>query len=121
MESLTLQFSSRLYDILSTINTVEEDNQKPLFGGESEEDFDFPHECCFCAELFFEDHKFNVHDCHKRKQHRCTFGSCRKSFKKSSELRKHEVIYIKITIFAHFYLESNILEDSSQHQELQMS
>ena len=90
MESLKLEFSSKLYNILlKNKNNNEEVNQDKSLGDEMDDDL--PHECCFCAELFFDGHKFNFHDCRKLKEHLCTYESCKKSFKKSSELRKHEV------------------------------
>lgn len=90
MDSLKLEFSTRLYNILSSIRTVSEVNLKvtPI---EAESDDDVPYECSFCAKLFFDEHKFNYHNCRNRKTHRCAYGSCEKLFKKLSELRKHEV------------------------------
>lgn len=82
--------SIRLYEILLK-NSVECDDSE----AEAEIDDEYPLECWHCSELFFDSEIFAKHISeHKqklRKQHKCSFKDCRKSFKKSSELRKHEV------------------------------
>lgn len=86
--------SKRLYDILLNHNTTSEnaDHEEAL---EVEVDDDLPLECCYCSELFFTAQIFENHKCNRADVgpiiHKCTFEDCTKLFKKSGELRKHEV------------------------------
>lgn len=90
-------FSLRLFNILLN-NCDESGNADGNQSASIEIDEDFPLECCFCSELFFEVKKFKEHSCDNKiitqsvnRPHKCTFGDCSKAFKKSAELRKHEV------------------------------
>lgn len=82
-------FSLRLFEILQrnpddSVNSTEEKN--PL-----EDCEEYPFECCDCAELFFDILIFNQHNSKHQKNFPCEIANCSKTFKKASELRKHEV------------------------------
>lgn len=84
-ETRLKEISLKLYNLLA--KHVKE-------GGELEEDADngdesdFPIECIFCSRLSFDATGF--HSCSKPNSV-CSFEGCLKTFKKSSDLRKHEV------------------------------
>lgn len=104
--------SVRLYEILLKGDLKDDSNELDLQIEEEDDEDQFPLECYYCAKLFFDKLKFEQHmkeclDKFKRKcnvdaskevvkrAHQCTFDNCTKSFKKSAELRKHEVIQVK--------------------------
>lgn len=96
MNPVEMCFSSRIYTILSS-NTVQDKNFESNESENTESDEEIPLECCYCSELFFDKQKFDLHDCGKklpdsvRKIHLCLFDGCKKSFKKTSDLQKHQV------------------------------
>lgn len=98
LDPAKLSLSARLFKILSK-SIAKGDKEDNADYADTESDEEFPLECCFCSELFFETPKFDQHSCGRepqvenivRKQHSCTFKTCNKSFKKSSDLRKHQV------------------------------
>lgn len=95
-------FSSRLFEILSKFVVSEsllnsDDNEK-LNGESDNEDESFPLECCYCGEYFFNRERGKDHECSKLKGTKDIIikrdpccDDCGKSFKKSSDLRKHQV------------------------------
>lgn len=112
MDSVKTSFSARLYEILSK-NTAEinDNDNSELTDAEIEEEL--PLECCYCSELFFETEKFEQHKCKKsspsdsqddsvKRYHLCTFEACNKSFKKSSDLRKHQVSSLQLSRLMQF-------------------
>lgn len=126
-----MDISARIFKFLSTIDEKSYSGSE-LSAEEPDSESELPFECCFCSVFFFEELKFRNHDCQHEKLllesvtnkpevvHKCTFGECEKVFKKSSDLRKHEVRgFIKnlpatiVTIFIH-------TADPPQHQEFQV-
>ena len=85
------KFSERIYNIF--INKSDQNcTDQPDGSSITDSDDELPFECCFCADLFFDESRFKKHDCQKQNiSNKCDFKDCNKIFKKASELRKHQV------------------------------
>lgn len=99
-----METSLRIFELLSKINDKPDSEAgSDLSSLEPDSEAELPHECCFCAKLFFEDEEYRLHDCEQKKKcqedvkikpeatHQCTYGECRKVFKKKAHLQKHLV------------------------------
>lgn len=90
------QVSNKIFAILQKgFNEIDSCDQNVT--DEDGSDEELPLECCFCSELFFEPEKFKQHNCQVdvadlNRNYKCTFDNCSKAFKKSSDLKKHEVV-----------------------------
>lgn len=103
LQNKAMDISLRIFELLSTIDDKADfESGSELSTSEPDSESELPLECCFCAELFFEQEKFGIHKCEQQELqenatnkpevlHPCTYGECKKVFKKSSHLRKHLV------------------------------
>lgn len=80
------------------LEVLKQKNFNEPLESKAEEEF-VSHECCCCKKIFENEIKLNDHekecDFKKyqilKKSHGCFFKNCNKFFKKSTDLRKHEV------------------------------
>jgi uncharacterized Zn-finger protein len=88
-----MNFSRRLFKILTEQQQEEGSADQDALQTEPESDEELPIECCFCAELFYDENA--KHNCQGSKippkPFLCEFEGCDKSFKKATELKKHQV------------------------------